>query len=378
MHAVRGRRTRAGVLVDAESAMRHSAWWACVNLLANIVAMLPVDEFRDGPDGRVEVPSDPLLREPSYVVSASRWRRQVMVSWLTRGNVFGWVLDATDGTRPTKIEILDPSVVTAHRPDRSGPVRWRVMGEPVDLWPVGRFLHRPALTVPGSEIGLSPISYAAQAIGLGLAAEEFGAQWFGEGGHPSAVLQTEQRLDDPRRGAVDAAAIKARFLEATRGGGPAVLGAGLEYKAIQIAPNESQFLETIKANVTTVARFFNLPPELIGGDVSGSNTYANREQRALDLLTYAVQPWVTLFEEFLTDLVARPRYVKLNTDALVRPDLMTRYRAHEIGIRNGWLSRNEVRALEDRRSIGPDGDELLWPPYRTLPTVDDRPAMLEE
>jgi phage portal protein BeeE len=95
-------------------------------------------------------------------------------------------------------------------------------------------------------------------------------------------------------------------------------------------------------------------------------TYANVEARSLDMLTYSVAPWLVRIERSITRLRPRPRYVKFNPDALVRVDLATRYKAHDMAIRGGWASRDERRELEDLPPI-PDGSgqEFLWPPYAT-------------
>jgi len=112
-------------------------------------------------------------------------------------------------------------------------------------------------------------------------------------------------------------------------------------------PEEAQFLETTRANVATIARYFGVQPELIGGESGGSLTYANVEQRALDFLTFGLRPWLVRLEVALSALLASKTDVKFNAAALVRTDLLTRYQAHESAIRAGWKLRSEVRDLED-------------------------------
>jgi HK97 family phage portal protein len=202
---------------------------------------------------------------------------------------------------------------------------------------------------------MSPIKYGAQTIGLGLAAQKFGSKWFADGKIPAATLESDQQIDE-----ATAKVLKGRISAALDGNRePLVLGAGLKFTPIQISAEESQFLETIKANADDIARFFFRRPPGEGGQV----TYANVEARSLDMLTYSVAPWLVRIEKSLTRLRPRPRYVKFNPDALIRVDLSSRYRAHDMAIRSGWKSRDEVRELEDLPPITDGtGGEFLWPP----------------
>jgi HK97 family phage portal protein len=208
--------------------------------------------------------------------------------------------------------------------------------------------HRRVHPVPGRLLGLSPIALHALTIGTGIAALQFGAQWFQEGAHPSGVLSTDKDINRTQ-----ANTAKERFLSAIRGRRePVVLGGGWKYQTIQIAPNESQFLETNNYTAAECCRIFGPGfAEIFGYETGGSLTYSNVEQRSLDFLTYAADPWLVRIERILSALLPRPRYVKFNRAALVRTDLLTRYRAHEIALRNRWKVVNEVRADEDMRPV---------------------------
>jgi HK97 family phage portal protein len=369
----RGSRATAGVPVTADTAMAHSAWWRCVDLISGLVSTMPVVELERTLDARVPVEEpDPIISSPSLELGSIMWRRQVVTSWLTRGNAYGWVTAVDGFGLPTTIEILDPDTVSFRKEDgRAGPYSFYVLGQPVERWPAGRLWHRPAYTPPGSSVGLSPVSYAAAAIGLGLAARSYGSEFFADGGHPTGVLETDQRLDGPEGDRV-AERVKARYRQARADGGPLVTGAGLRYRTMQMSPTEAQFLETIRANRTDVANFFGVDPGFVGGETGNSRTYANVEARSLDVLTYTVAPWVFLLEESLSELVRAGRTVKLNTDVIVRVDYATRMRGHDTAIRAGWRSRNEVRRIEDEAPIrDDDGDAYLWPPYRGFPLPDE-------
>jgi HK97 family phage portal protein len=358
----------AGEQVSDDSAMQLSAVWGCVDILAELVSTLPVDEYRDIA-GVPREQSSAFLDDPAGDGSGFEvWCRQLMVSELLRGNGYGYITRLGSDGWPQNIEMIHPDRVTLH--EVSGSLQWRLDDKPIGKWPLGPLWHLPAYNVPGSPVGMSPIKYASQTIGLGLAAQKFGSRWFADGKIPAATLESDQQISEDQ-----AKALKARLVETLNGNRePLVLGAGVKFTPIQISAEESQFLETIKANSDDIARFFFRRPPGEGGQV----TYANVEARSLDMLTYSVGTWLIRIERSLTRLRPRPRYVKFNPDALVRVDLASRYKAHDTAIRSGWKNRDEVRDIEDLPPI-PDGTggEYLWPPYATSLTegsADDRPS----
>lgn len=352
--------TTSGQPVNDERALQLSAVWGCVDLLATLVSTLPIDEYRKVQQVRVALPNPMLLEDPAGDGTGFEvWSRQLMTSCLLRGNGYGLILQVgTDGW-PTQIESLHPDRITWRRELNFGPVESFLDNKPVGRWPLGPLWHLPVYVMPGSPIGMSPIQFAANTIGLGLAAQRFGAGWFNGGGLPIGTLESDQVIDQPT-----AKVLKERLRDAVKPGEPLVLGAGLKFNAIQVNPEDSQFLETIKATADDVARFFFRRPPGEGGQI----TYANVEARSLDLLTYTLTGWLVPIEKAISRLRPRPRYVKFNADALVRVDLATRYRAHDTAIRSGLNSRDERRQLEDYGPI-PDGTggEFLWPPYRVSP-----------
>ena len=127
------------------------------------------------------------------------------------------------------------------------------------------------------------------------------------------------------------------------------MGAGLRYERISVAPDEAQFLDQQRFTVEQIARIYGVAPEMIGGATSGSSvTYANREQRAADFLTFGLMPYLIALEDGLSSLVPGPNRVKFNLDGVLRSDLKTRYEAHAVAITSGFLTVDEVRQIEDR------------------------------
>jgi HK97 family phage portal protein len=341
----------AGMPVNPGTALQHSAVWACVNLIAGSISTLPLYAYRRGErDPLPDLP--PILRQPSATMNLNEWLYAALQSLLLRGNAYGLIVDrAGAGLLPAQCELLAPDRVAVNVPN--GAVEYRVDGQEVDpasIW------HVRAFTSAGNVVGLSPIAHARQAVGLGLAVEKFGAQWFGDGATPSGVLTSDQRISHQ-----DAQELKERWLARHQGRRSiAVLGDGARFQPVTVNPEESQFLESTRANVATVARYFGVQPELIGGESGGSLTYANVEQRALDFLQFGLAPWLVRLETAISALLSSTTTVKFNAAALVRTDLLTRYQAHESAIRAGWKLRSEVRELEDLAPI--DGIDDQEPP----------------
>jgi HK97 family phage portal protein len=340
--------TYAAVPVNPSTAMQHSAVWACVNLIAGAISTLPLAAYRDG--DREPLPAlPPILRAPSAGWSLPDFLYAALQSLLVRGNTYGLIVDrAGAGLLPSQVELLAPERVGVQVDDR---IIWRIDGaevDPASIW------HVKAFTAPGQVLGLSPIQHAKQSIGLGIAAERYASRFFGDNATPSGLLTTDQHINDGR-----AAELKERWNARHQGRREvAVLGSGARFQAVSLTAEESQFLETTRANVATIARYFNVQPELIGGESGGSLTYANVEQRALDFLTFGLRPWLVRLEVALSALLSSTTTVKFNAAALVRTDLLTRYQAHESAIRAGWKLRSEVRELEDLPPIsGIDNQE---------------------
>lgn len=334
--------------VNTERALTLSAVWASIRLLAGVGSTLPLDVHRSGSSNVSSVISTPsLFVQPDPHLSLSSWLYALWTSLLTSGNAYGLVTGSNGTGYPTTVELLDPSSVTW----RSHSDEWEVTvnEKPMRRWPDGPLFHVPLFVFPGKPYGLSPIQNAKVSIGAGLSAERFGAQFFDAGGNPNAVLYAEQELS-----AEQAQGIKRAFTRATASNRePAVLGAGLKYERIQIAPDESQFLESGRFTVEQIARIYGIPPELIGGTSSGSSvTYANREQRAADWLTFGLMPYLVAIEEALSTLLPPRQRVRFNVDGLLRADTASRYNAHAVGISSGFLTVDEAREIEDLPPLG--------------------------
>lgn len=346
-----------GRYLSVDESLRWSAAWACVRVLGQSASSLPMDVVRYVDGARQPVsPTPSLIAEPSAMVESDVWVYQLIESMESDGNAWG-VITATDGVgRPTQIETVDPTVVT-ERKYENGTVSARVDGKVMRRYPDGELWHVPGIFVrAGSPFGLSTVAYAAGAIDAALAAEQFGARFFTDGGHPSSIISSEADLTETQ-----AKAIKNAFVAATSGNRePAVMGAGLRYQAVQINPDDSQFIDLLRLEVENTCRFFGVPPSMVYGTVSGQSvTYANVSQADLHYLKHSLDGRLVRLERALTRLLPRPQVVKFNRDALLRADTATRYAAHAVALQNKWRSVNEVRRIEDEEPF--EGDEFNEP-----------------
>lgn len=331
-------------LSRAESSLQKIAIWACVNLTATIAECMPLEMFA-GPGKQMPLPvwMDDLGGDGHGLPD---WLHQYLYSLMLRGNGYGLGADRDPrlGTF-RRIVLQHPDEVRLHK-DSDGALEWRVCGQPLAdpdlMW------HRRVHSVPGRILGLSPVAVHALTIGTGISAMQFGAQWFEEGAHPSGILTTDKDLTQAK-----ANTAKERFMAAVHGRRePVVLGGSWKYQQVQISPNESQFLETHGYTAAECCRIFGPGyAEIFGYETGGSLTYSNIEQRSLDFLTYAADPWLVRVERALSGLLPPATEVRFNRKALVRTDLLTRFRAHAIALRNQWTVVNEVRREEGQLPV---------------------------
>lgn len=339
----------SGVAVSSLRAMQQAAVWACTGLISDTIAGLPVGAFRKQGDTRAPVSPDPgILVQPHAELDFGEWVGQMLVSLLLRGDGYGHIEGVDRLGYPTDVCPLSPDDVRPGRNKITGRIEFAVGKE---IIPDTRMLHLRGLMLPGTRVGLSAIEFHRQAIGLALAAEEFGARWFADGATPGSVLEVDD--DISKR---DARRLQAEWVAAhgRRHRRPAVLGKGVTWKAVTVNPGESQFLETRQYQTSEIARIFRVPPHLIG-DVERSTSWGSGiEEQNLAWITYGLGAWITRLERALTRMTPKPQYVRFNIAGLLRGRLTERFTAYQTARNGGWLSVDEIRALEEMAPV-PDG-----------------------
>jgi HK97 family phage portal protein len=320
--------------------------WACVNLLAGTVSQMPLQTFRKLPDPiavpkRVEDPK--WLTTPDAGMTQSEWLYMAMVSILLRGNVYGLVTRGSDGY-PISIHILNPDSVKVNVDRNTGRIIYRYAHNEKVI-PNESMWHVRGLTMPGHVTGLSPISYAASTFSTSLNSRAFANGFFEGGGIPKAVLESDQQVNQEQ-----ARTIKDRVVSTFRGREPLVLGLGLKYTMVQVKPEESQFLATINAGISEIAKFFGVPAAMVDGPSGHGMTYTNTQARGLDFLTYSVGHWLKRFEDALFGLLPGSQYVKFDPNVLLRTDTHTQSQVDLLDLAGKILVPSEIRA---RRGLDP-------------------------
>jgi HK97 family phage portal protein len=336
--------------VSTERAIALIPLFACVRILADSVASLPVQLYRRNIDGTTTKVSyiPQLLFQPSALDDLFRWLHKAIVSLALRGNAYGLVTQRDSFGFPTMIEWLHPDEVWVDEIRPTLPIYYWLGNEV----PREDIVHIPWFVMPGRVVGLSPVAAFAASIGVGLSATEYGLSWFDNGGTPPAVLKNTAKVLSPTEAEVTSDRLMARI----RARKPLVTGSDWDFTALKVNPEESQFIATMKLNATQIAAIYGVPPEMVGGEPGGSLTYATQEQGAINLAQLTLRPWLVRLETKLSALMPGREYVKFNVDAMIRTSTLDRYTAHGLALDKQWKTVNEVRALEDMPPV-PWGDE---------------------
>ena len=351
--------TTSGKLVNEQTAMQTTAVYACVRILSEAVAGLPLHIYRYRADGGKErIPQHPLYSllhdEPNSEMTSFVFRETLMSHLLLWGNAYAQVVRNGRGQvialyplLPNKMDVSRAAngelLYTYYRDfDESG---IKPEGGYVTLRK-DEVLHIPGLGFDGL-IGYSPIAMSKNAIGMSLATEEYGASFFANGANPGGVLEHPGVIKDIQR-------VKDSWNTAYQGSGNAhkiaVLEEGMKFQAIGIPPEEAQFLETRKFQIDEIARIFRVPPHMVG-DLEKSS-FSNIEQQSLEFVKYTLDPWVVRWEQSLQQSLILPSekaslMIRFNLDGLLRGDYQSRMQGYSVGIQNGFYSVNDVRQLED-------------------------------
>jgi HK97 family phage portal protein len=362
-----GSSTFAGVRVTTESALQLLTVLGCVQFIAGQISMLPVDVYRKVDGASVEQTPPPWLRRPTPTLSFQDWVGQMLSSLMLAGNAYAWVQRSpTAGV--VSLTPLDPATVSVDRVQ--GRKVFRLNG---DMRPDAEILHIPGIMLAGKDVGLSPIEYARQSIGLGISALEFGSKFFdGEGNMPGVIETPGPMQPDQIKNL--ASQWRAKRTRAGRGL-PGILTDGGQWKMTGVTNEQAQFLATRQFTAAEIAgQMFLVDPSELGIPVNGTSlTYANLEERKIRRKEVTLQPWVTRLEASLTALLPQPRYVRFNFGAYLRGDLMSQYSAGAMGIQNDFLTPNEVRTWFEYPPL-PGGDQVVakaTPAPSSPPEADD-------
>ena len=355
--------TTSGKPVNERTAMQTTAVYACVRILAEAIASLPLHVYEYQNDGGKKlVHNHPLYYllhdEPNPEMTSFVFRETLMSHLLIWGNAYAQIIRDGAG-RVLGLYPLLPDKMEVQRDDRGN--IYYVYSRNSDENPMFKeygniklkaedVLHIPGLGFDGL-IGYSPIAMAKNAVGMTLACEEYGASFFANGANPGGVLEHPGVLKDPSK-------VRESWNSVYRGVNNAhkiaVLEEGMKYQQIGIPPEEAQFLETRKFQINEIARLYRIPPHMVG-DLDKSS-FSNIEQQSLEFVKYTLDPWVIRWEQSLQRSLLLPGekgkyFIKLNVDGLLRGDYQSRMNGYAVGRQNGWFSANDIREMENMNPI---------------------------
>lgn len=360
---LRGQNTFAGMAVSPESALRATAVYACVRVLAESVAQLPLPIYRRLERGKRRDNAHSLYAllhdRPNRWQTSFEFREMLTGHVALRGNGYAHKVRARGVVRELiplnpaamAVEQNDDTTLTYTYTQRDGAPR---------VFAQKDIFHLRGLSSDGIA-GMSCIALHREAIGLALAAEKLGGQLFGNGAKPNAAFKHPKALKD-----ASFDNLKKSLEEGFNGDNALrtiILEDGLDYVKIGIDPKDAQFIETRKFQVEEIARIFRVPLHKIG--YLDRATFNNIEHMGLEFVTDTLMPWLVRWEQTIQrDLIEETGsddiFAEFLVDGLMRGDSVSRSAFYASAITNGWMSRNEVREKENMNSA--DGlDEFLTP-----------------
>lgn len=357
-----------------DGALRVAAVYACVRVIAETIASLPLLTYRRLNDGGKERAENDALFEllrmsPNPEQTSLEWREQMMIHLLLRGNAYSKII--RERGRVTELIPLLPDSVEVKTNSGGAIIGYEVRGGGT-IAP-SEMLHVRGLSSDGIT-GRSVLRDAQDAFSSAKSAQEYGRRVFENDATPGMLLKHPDTLDAE-------AATRLRESWQTMFQGPrnagrvAVLEEGMSVEQIQMSAEDLQFIDTRRFQRQEIAAMFRVPLHLVG-DLSQSS-YSNIEQQSIEFVTHCIRPWAVRIEQAIWRKVFTPpqrrtMFCEFLLDGLVRGDLASRYQAYMVGRQAGFLSVNDIRALENLNPIGPSGDRYLEPLNMQLAGEDSR------
>lgn len=356
----------AGVVVDADTSMRLSTVYACVRLRSGTISSLPFGAYVRRGRQRLsyaaiygETPS--WITKPNPEQTRLEFFEQLITSLDLRGDAF--ILTVRDQMGDVvEVYVLHPDRVKIIR--RPGePVFYEYRNKASDaptILTTQDIKHIPAFLLPGEFRGRSPIEACRMVVGGAMAADTYAAAYFGNSANPGGIIEVPEM------------ATEEQVLDITRNwnqshSGPyqagkiGVITGGGTFKPLSINASDAQLLEARKFGVEEIARIFNVPISLLGHPVAGAMSFASVEAQNLSFVQHSLRPLLERIEQALSELLPeQDGFVRFNLDALLRGTTTERFDAYTKALREGFMSLNDVRAMEDMSPIS-DGDQFRVP-----------------
>ena len=338
-----GLRNYSGEEVNEQSALGISTVFSAVSLLADSIALLPMKTLRYDKQKVILTEKPKFLEKPNVAQDISMFSlvHQTISTLAMHGNAF-ILVDRDRQGRPIQLTPIHPEKVKVEM--LNGKKVFMLMtkhGQYDRRITTYNMLHLIWYQYPGQLTGISPLRANGNTYGLALAMERHLSQFYGQGGTPSSVLETDRDLTSEQ-----ASILKDTWLgNHNRNRKPAVLTGGLKWKAISAAAGDE--LIAAREQIThEIARVFRIPAHLLLAK-DGSNVYSNLESNGLAFIRHTLLPWIRRIEDSFTTLIPGKQFVRLDTDEYARGDQLSRVRSFQVAISSGMMTPNEARAKLD-------------------------------
>lgn len=352
----------SGEIVTETNVFAASAVLACVTLIADSIASMPVEVTRTRA-GRLEVlPTPSLLIKPNETQSMFDFIHELVATLALHGCVYVYA-PRQPGELPVEMRVIHPDRVK-YRTDvmtDDGTVDsyYMIGAQRYELREL-RAIHW--LTLAGQHRGVSPLESQRNTIGMSIAMDRFLSQFYGEGATPSSVLESDQPITREQ-----AQVLRQTWEDShNKRRRPAVLANGLKWRSVQASAADMQMLEHREAIVRDIARVYRIPLHMINGTGGDSQTYQNLETMGVNFLRFTLLPWMRRVEDAISELFPITQVVRFNAEEFMRTDMLTRARIQQLQISSGTLSPNEARQDNDREPY-PGGDAFYVQP--AVPSV---------
>lgn len=368
-----GAETKAGAPVSETNAMQLAVVWCCIKILSEDSGSLPCILYErltnGGKDRAIDHPDYFLMHnQPNPEINSMTFRETFMAHVLSWGNAYAeiqWARGLVGNSRIAALWPITPNRVKPFRDQSTKEIMYRITmpgGIPSVILPKRQVLHVPGLGFNGL-YGYSPIGYAKEAIGLGMALEEYSERYFGQGTHPGLVVSHPGKMSQPAHDNLEKAlTVSSSGLGKTHR--LLLLEEAMEIKNLSIDNRHSQFLESKKySNIEIGTRIYRVPPYMYGE--MEKSAWANVEQQAIDYVVKTLRPWLVRFEQAFNTALLNPNEQKKYffehlIDGLLRGDIKSRYDAYAIGKQWGFLNTNMILLKENENPVE-GGDEFMVP-----------------
>lgn len=353
----------SGKSVNVQTAMQLAAVWACVRLISETIATLPLQVYqRDTKGGRMVARDHWLYTilhdQPNANMTAVEFWEAVAAQLCLWGNAY--CLKTYAGAKVISLDPLKPGLMQV-KTDLNGDLLYLyTTAKGIATYTEAQIWHIKGFGIDGL-IGLSPVSYARNSFGASMSADEASGKVFANGMRSGGALKMAQILKPEQRKEIRASMVT-ELASTSNTGKLMILEGGMEYQPLSMNPDDAQMLETRSFHIEEICRWFRVPPFMVGHSEKSTSWGTGLEQQMIGFLTFALRPYLSRIEQGIKKGLLPPAertkyFAEFALEGLMRADSAGRAALYASAAQNGWMTRNEIRELENRPPM-PGGDEL--------------------